>query len=290
MRWAWAMGTVATVLGLGCEPEQRPAEFPPQLPDASGDASAADVPGDTTPTGLSGTWALATDWSTCVNVVDNLVELRTYKLLRVQMVQKGHKITEVRTLCSAVSTPLLGQTTTFPTPLLQAVGPLEVQGDLHGTGVGAGYASGPEVQLYGVKMESPLADPLPATSSDPRIIDTDADDQPGGTLQVGKICQLYVALRATSSLQGTQVLPGRIEGTAVQDNEQLTLGGSSPFCTQSLPSAPNQGHNAFVLQRLGPGGLALDTDGDGDVSCAEIVAGQAQIVKWRTEDDARCGP
>lgn len=279
-------------VAVACEPAAGPAEFADQVFDTV-DATADTLPGDATATGdpsttMAGTWALATDWSACVAVADARFELRSYKILRVQIEQSGHQLHETRTLCSATSTQLLGQATVFPTPLLQAVGPLQVDATVIASGASTAYESSAEIQLYGVKLNQPFADPMPTDAGDPQVFDTDGDGKPGATLLIGKLCQIYVAIRAVSSLQGMWVAPGRFEGAGLHDVDQITLGGSSAFCEQSFPTYPNQPHSGFALQRVDEAGLSLDADKNGDVSCAEIVSAQAKIVTWKKADDSRC--
>lgn len=266
-----------------------PGEFDAVYRDATADlpsdVSASDSSGGAS---ASGTWAMATDWSTCVAIGEVRFELRTYKLLRVQVQQVGTVWRERRTVCSVINTPLLGQTTVFSPQIIQSYAPQELTSSATGNAVGDRYYGALDLQLFGAKLSEPLTEPMPTSSGDPRVVDSDGDGHPGGTLLVGALCQLYAANRALSQVVGEFVAPGRIEGGALHDTTQVALGSSSSFCAQAFATVPNQPHNAFVMARVDAAGLGLDSDGDGEVSCAEITAGQTQIIQWRPADAARC--
>jgi hypothetical protein len=285
-RW-WPVWSVVLLWGCGA-PDATPSVFGPQVLDAIADTGTDIGPASdaTVTTGFAGTWALATDWSTCVQLGSNAVELRSYKLLKVEVEAHGTTLRERRTLCAANNTPLLGQLTVLPQPLIDNMPLLELDSTVTGDAKGDVYHGGIEVQPIGVKLANPIHDAMPTSPGDPRIVDHEADGNPGGTMQIGQICQLYVANRAISSLHGSFTAPGRIEGGGYHFTEQLVLGGSSAFCQQSFPTVSNHPHHAFVMQRAS----GWDSDGDGKVSCAEIVSRQAQFVQWRTPDNGRCPP
>jgi hypothetical protein len=268
------------VVCAACEPELGPGRFDAQvLPDtvSGGDVGLA---GDVSAT-QGKTWAMATDWSTCVALGDLRLELRTRKLLKVEVAPFAGFWRETRTVCAVQNTPLLGQATVFPQKLIASLPAMTVH-SAHGAD--GSYASDLETQLFGAHLDHPASDPLPADTSDPRVYDSDGDGHPGGTLQVGGLCELYQVNRAVSACTGKTVAPGRIEGGAVHHVSQFNLGGTSAFCTQAYETTDLQPENRFVLMQAG----ALDLDGDGQVSCFEIVQSQPQWVTWRDADNARC--
>lgn len=250
-----------------------------------GDVSASDSAAATT---ASGTWAMATDWSTCVYIGEVAFELRTYKLLRVEVEQQGAVWRERRTLCSVINTPLLGQTTLFSPAIIASYAPQQLLSTATGAAAGARYYGGLDLQLFGAKLAKPETEAMPTSAADPRVVDSDGDGHPGGTLKVGAICELYAANRALSQVSGEFVSADRVEGGALHDTTQVAFGSSSSFCAQAFATVPNQPHNAFVLARVDGGALDLDGDGDGAVSCGEIVAGQGKFVSWRPADPSRC--
>ena len=215
---------------------------------------------------------------------------RTRKLLRVQLSQQGHRVFEKRTVCSMLTTPLLGLTTVIPPAVIAGIGTLEVESLLFWNGVGQSYLGGVDVQLFGVQLDDPIADALPGKGDldDPRIVDSDKDGKPGATLKVGSACEVHVVQRAISVLDGVIAAPGRIVGTGMHATQQVVLSATSSICASNFSTRPNDPHNQFVLVRVDAGGLNLDTDGDGDVSCAEIIAAQAQFITWTEPDNAAC--
>ena len=275
------------LLPLACQPVADPSHWPEQHLDvASGDGSAPPV---ALTAELTGTWALATDWSTCVTI-GKPFENRTRKLLRVEMSQQGHRVHELRRVCSIQTTPLLGLVTVIPDPVIAAIGPLHVESLLFWNGPGQSFLGGVDAQLFGAKLDDPISDALPGKSdlSDPRIVDSDGDGEPGATLLVGAACKIHVVQRAISTLDGVVQTSGRIAGQGMHATQQVVLSATSPICSTTFTTAPNDSQNQFTLMRVDAGGLNLDSDGNGDVSCAEIIAAQGQLIAWREPDNAHC--
>ena len=292
-----ASAAVCPALVAGCgDLEPAPGEFDAIDRDGAislpGDTSATDsAGGDTAAVGsATGTWAMATDWSTCVYIGELRFELRTYKLLRVEVEQVGTLWREKRTVCSVINTPLLGQTTVFSQAVINSYASQQLLSSATGNATGSAYYGALDLQLFGAKLSQPATEAMPTSTADPRVVDSDGDGHPGGTLKVGAICELYAANRAISQVSGQFVSPTRIEGGALHDTTQVAFASSSGFCAQSFVTVPNQPHNAFVLARVDSAGLGLDSDGDGQVSCGEIAAGQAKIASWRAADNERCPP
>lgn len=284
---ARALGALLALLAA-CQPVPEASEYREQVrPDAV--SALADIGAVALPGVLTGTWAMATDWSTCVTV-GKVFETRTRKLLRVEMSRQGHRVLEKREVCATWITPVLGLGTTLGPGVIGGIGALDVQSLMLAEGVGQSYVGGPEVQLYGLKMADPLLEPMPGKGDvdDPRIWDSDGDGHIGATLKVGPSCEVRVVQRAISSVSGTIDASGRITGQGVHFSEQVVLEATSALCAQAYQTAPNDAHNRFVMLRVDKGGVGLDASGDGEVSCAEIVAGMGGYVSWLDVDDTRC--
>lgn len=285
-----------TALGLllltGCEPTLTPAPYPVQAVssgDVAGGDASGDVPVGPAPGSMTGTWVLAADFSTCVDVADQ-VETRARTLTRVEIVQNGQRLHEKREVCSIFSTEVFGLPTTAPQATLAALGIIQVESTVFGEGPDQGYASGVDAQLFGVKFLDPLTEPMPTSVADPRVIDGDLDGHPGATFRLGNACDLYLVQRALSTVTAVRGKDGTFTGGGVRSNEQLNLGGSSGLCQAGAVTKVNNNSSHARLVRIDGGGLKLDTNGDGTTSCAEIIAGQAQVVTWIAPDDVRCQP
>ena len=278
---------VVVALSVACgDPVPKQAAYGPQVFDTTSDSQGADTVGlaaAASAGGDDGIWALATEWSTCVEVGDLRLELKSYKLLRVEVATAGVFWQEKRQVCSVKNSPLLGQATVFPPKLIASLPVMPVASARKPDG---SYLSSFEAQVIGVLLANPLLDDMPLDAADPRVFDSDKDGNPGGTLQVGTLCEVYQANRARSQIFGQQVAAGRIEGGALHSVSQVFLGGTSAFCTQPFPTTDNHPEHRFVLVKALA--MGLDTDGDGAVTCNEIIAGQEKIITWRPADDKRC--
>lgn len=275
---------------MGCEPAPTDGLFVAQELDAGG--ASADGSGNAdvaASSGMTGQWLLATDWSTCVTIGGPPVELRTRKLLLVEMVHKGHRIKEQRTVCSVETTQLIGLKTLVPKAVAQAGGTMAIEATIFSEEEGGSYSSEAEVQLWGAKLKDPLADPMPTVddAQDPTLVDTDGDGKPGATLRIDGICDIYVTQRAVATVVGTVDKDGNITGEGLHTTEQHVLSATKPICAQKYTTAPNDLHNSFLLGRGSSYG-GIDTSGDGVVDCDELIAGQSKLVKWIEPDDQRC--
>jgi hypothetical protein len=284
---------------LACEPDPTPSTWQPQA-QTSADGEGVDTDPDAAVdpdgsvydlTDLSGTWVRATDWSTCVKVLGRFDESRIFTLTRVEIAQDNYRLSEVHEICQVRSTPVAGLETLIPKAAIDSGNPIYVESTLFGSGEGAIYASGLQIQLWGMRMDDPVADLLPTrdTLPDPRIFDADDDGAPGVTFTVGgDFCFMRTVQRTLSTIYGTLQPDGRILGQSSVVSEQFLIEATNAFCDTSWEVRANDDFNNIVMVRVDSGGLDLDSDGDGVVSCDEIIAAQERIILWSDVDKNRC--
>lgn len=278
---------------LACDPPLTPGNFSAQVLDAqTGDSVQNFQEVSQTTEDLSGTWVLVSDWSTCVTVGDKF-ELRNYEISRVQIVQEGLALHETREDCSVVNTPLLAQTTVVPPPAVQSANPMKSTAFMPSTLPGMPYTGGVEVQTWGLKFGDPLTESMPVDETDSRIVDSDNDGHPGVTLKVGGICELYAIQRAVMVRTGAMDKNGILSGGGTRNIVQVALGASSGFCATQFTTVSNQTDNHWKMRRVDKQGLNLDANGDGKVTCDEIVQNQAAFLQpptddWTPPDDKHC--
>lgn len=279
-------------LGVGCEPEATEGLYPDQVVDVSDMGG-----GEETPDGqavvdfsdMNGTWVQARDTSTCVTVFVPF-ETRSYTLTRVEIEQKGQILLETHEVCSVETTPVVGIQTIIPSAVIESANPIQVESVLYGTEPGASYVGGPILSIWGMDLEDPQSDLLPEEEDDPRVVDADEDGSPGVTLKAGgDFCDLHVLQRDFSQMHGTLQEDGSIEGPTTALIQQVILGATSDFCGQDFETRPNPSESTGKMIRVDERGIDLDTNGDGSVSCEEIIAAQSRIISWREPDEGRCG-
>lgn len=286
----------ALLLLAACQPEATEGLYGPQGQDVDAGADLPDLPNQPGGqnlvdfTDMDGTWAQVRDFSTCVAVA-GVTETRSRTLLRVQVRQEGRRLIETQEVCSLRTTPVLGVETVIPEAVFLNSNPRHGESFLFGRRPGGLYQSGPVPSTWGLALEDPLTDEMPAGDDpeDERIIDSDRDGQPGATLKLGgDFCDLWVVQRDVASMSGTLQADGSIEGSGTTVTDQVVLGASNEFCGQSFATTPNPGGGYFKMVRVDARGVNLDTDGDGEVSCQEIIDAQESLVTWREPDAARC--
>lgn len=289
-RTSLVAAALAASLTAACDPELTEPLFMEQSVDIDAGVGGDDVATGTVSDDLTGTWVLVGDWSTCVTVFGT-EELRTRYIQRVEIEQEGIRLHERHTICSAVNTPLLGLETVVSDAILAAASPIEVESVVIGTPGKLGYQGGVQAQLWGIRLDDPIDEPFPrpADLPDDRIYDSDADGHDGATLSIGGgACEVYVAQRALSSVHGQLQPDGTIVGGGFMRTEQTVIDASNAFCASPYQTVSNDAFTSTRLIRVDAQGLDLDTDGDGEVDCEEILAVRTRFGAFLEPDKSRC--
>lgn len=280
----------------------------------SGD-SVGDVDAQIVPT-IDGTWLHYHQMSTCVDLGQASVELVNRTLYIVESEESADEfgtLTERWTACDIELSEVFGLLPRITPALLEHGFPFETrQGLVTGTSIGARYASGAVPELWGLEMDEPASEPMPSNDDctrvpgdasavscdDDRIIDMDRDGNPGATLRFNDgVCEAYVVQRTTNFFQGQFVRPDRIEGNpdgpfggAVGVTGQVVLDATTSFCTTEYETRSNDAFSGWARQRIdGRGGaLNLDANGDGSITCDEVVDAGPQLFARRANNDDSC--
>ncbi len=250
----------------------------------AGDAANRDVPDapleewDTSEAGeLSGIFAV--EVVVRVNVVIDVETRQLFRLRILQDGQDGRTLRQQTTLCRLLLPSVEGLAEITIPPALENL--IQTKADDR-TGrflssadpVGARYTPDPAFFLIGAELESPETDPMPDQDDLTGALDEDGDGQPGVTLVASAIvcdepAELYAALRTRAGLSGTVTDLNTIEGEVDPVLDQSVLGFSDPCIAVAadLPIEVDDG-NTFLARRVGN---EEDLDGNGNVSCTEIV-------------------
>ena len=209
-----------------------------------------------------------------------VVPVRLKQLLRLRIVQQGTTIHEKSTLC-AFKLPVVQDVASLEIPpLLQqviATKSTEDQGTYLSSDavVNAAYSPPPFLVVVGANLQNPATDPLPTMTDLTNAVDEDHDGNPGVTLLANVLTctqqqNLFVALRVTGNLSGTVITPDVITGKVDIGFNESILGYSDDCLSTAAqiqivitPGSP------FRAERTSS---ADDIDGNGNVSCPELVA------------------
>ncbi|HSN43430.1 MAG TPA: hypothetical protein VLR88_05170 [Propionibacteriaceae bacterium] len=221
-----------------------------------------------------------------------IVPVELKQIFRVRMVQRGRRIHQKVTLC-AFKLPVVPNVATLVIPpAMQALiqtKTTESEGDYLSSDavVGATWTPPSPFVLVGANLANAATDPLPTETDLSHEADEDGDAHPGVTLSAnvvtcGRFEQLYVALRTAVALSGTVLTPNAIEGKMDVSLAQSILGWSDPCLSSAAqiniqiePKSPFRG------QRVG---TAEDVDGNGNVSCPELIANAGKIFGTSWDD------
>ncbi len=213
------------------------------------------------------------------------VEVQSKQLYRLRILQQGAWIHQKTTLCS-LSLPSISGTVTLAIPdnlrTLIRSRSTETEGTYLSTDqiIQAKYLPPPFLQVFGASLANPATDPLPTMDSGVAT-DDDGDGLPGVTLIANTIVcsvnpqKLYVALRVSGELGGTVQTPDIITGLAQIHLDESVVGYSDPcLSVASMIKISVEPNSPFRAQRVG---AAQDLNGDGNVSCPEIVDTAATV-------------
>lgn len=278
--------------GAGCLPLPRP--FAPDsgvdpvedaglddaaLPeDAAVDAGLDPVDAGPEPTiELSGTWARRTRTSHLTGDADDVLGRLTVTILsRVELLQRGSSAEERITTCAIDVALAEGSVTTvtFPSAAVAALPSASTVATVDNAGFGTRFQPQRRILLFGFRTEQdPATDPLPQRADDPRVTDSDGDDQPGTTLIVGGTTpgELWTVGRMILFEQGIVRSATTIEGTAENAWTLVKLGASNDTLA-ALPvevTADPQPTDELRMVRV-----ATTPDG---LDCGRLVAAQGEL-------------
>ena len=185
-------------------------------------------------------------------------------------------------MCAEEQSPVVGGLQTFvPAAIPAGLPERTVDAFALGREPGDAWLSQELVELWGLSDDVGVDEPLPESAEDPRVADQDGDGQPGVTLTIGNnFCDVHIVQRTRYRLSGELVSGHRIEGSLWSEVDKNVLSATLPFCESSNQLEPRPDGNRVVLQRVDGknGGANLDADGNGEVDCAEILAGRERLV------------
>ncbi|MBI5496287.1 MAG: hypothetical protein HY904_14795 [Deltaproteobacteria bacterium] len=220
-------------------------------------------------------------------------------ILRMDLAQNDHDLAVTFTTCHVTlpAVTSIAGTVTNETPpaFLAAIPRVTQQLRLAETTLGTVVEFPRSVVVVGAELGNPADDGLPSDADDPRVRDSDNDGQPGVTVLNSLGGEQHIVYRNKGSSRARVRSSNRLDGDVLGDLVALTetsvfgLGGSFMPDTAQLPS---------VLQVARVDGLngspRIDNDGDGELSCQEIVDAQAQVFNpkrsaWGTGMLLACG-
>lgn len=203
-------------------------------------------------------------------------------LVLVDVEQSGLDVRARFTTCEvslpAVNT-IVGEVTNETLPsFLAAIPVVEHDFSLDGAKLGATWKPPASIVVVGAELADPEHEALPTEADDPRVRDDDDDGQPGVTVLNSLGGEQSVAFRNVGRTEGRVVSSTRIEGNelgsllAVTETSVFGIGGSFLPPREALPS---------VVQLLRVDGRYgapdVDVDGDGNVSCDELLVSSASL-------------
>lgn len=296
---------LSILLALGCEPAEVEGIYPER--DAAPTADAALVTADAGVVegealdDVEGVWMLYMQDRSCLTALGSSVEQIITTTYRVEIEGLGvgglpgeeHVRQRLQMCKQEVSPAVGGLITTIPPEVIDSLpvhtldGALALALDDAGrpTSAPTRYWTTELMDLWGVPPDFSTTAPLPTEAEDEAVRDQDADGAPGVTLVLGNdLCDIYVVQRTRQRLGGYSVSPIRVEGTFSSVVEQRVLGATNRLCETENTTTVGPNPYPFTLLRVdgAQGALSLDLDGDGEITCAELVSAEPALVDGDT--------
>ncbi len=196
--------------------------------------------------------------------------------IKVELVQTGADIDATFTTCFVTLAPVksIAGTVTEEAPpaFVGAIPPVHAHFTLEDVALGAVFDPPASVVVSGAALADPGTDALPTSADDPRVRDSDGDGAPGVTIHNSLAGDQNITFRNTGDTRGRVESGNRIVGDSAGDlsalPESSVLGAGDAF----LPDVEGVPSVWEMVRVDGQNGAPdMDDNGDGEVSCQEIV-------------------
>lgn len=226
-----ALGLCLALAGLatltGCEPGGALPEEEGQPLAGGGKADDPNAPALPT---IAGVYGLELT-STVTSKSTETGEVKTYEpriTALVTATQEGSAVTLSVKLCDAVLPEVASYEPTMADGLIASLPAVTVRGALARVDGAVRLATEPAAVVIGARLQNPVTDALPTSSSDSRVVDQDRDGKAGVTISAMGF-DVYGAVRAIFSLDGTVGEERVIAGPADLEESYAIYGDTVPF-------------------------------------------------------------
>lgn len=230
---------------------------------------------------LSGTW-VAKHVTTSVSDLPVIGEVvsAARSLIVYDVTQEGDRVRFAQTVCQidVRSSPSLVKTI-LPEAFTKALSGAIREARLVRKKGAVHLVSRPLWEVHGASLDAAQTDPLPRSTEDPRLRDTDGDGQPGLTIRVEGFVdgELYVVHRGWTAWAGTVIDRDTFEVKLLWDSEQSIVGTTHKWLDYTPPTSPHRNGSLSYLRarRAEP-----------SVGCREFLAAPGRHLS-QTKREAR---
>lgn len=241
---------------------------------------------------INGTWVLYLEDHFCLEAVGSKIEniVWSWYLVDFDTMQVGSgpelTLNANMQVCHEELSPLILNLVTMIPDSVAAIQPIHrVPAYLMDKGQGGKFMLAELVERWGLDQSlDPLA-PVPTVVNDSNVVDQDGDGKPGVSFDVvsptgSDLCDVYVVQRKRVRLNGNVIDSSRIEGEVWSELNKVILEATSPLCKSNADMYKSPAGATFHLVRVDgrEGGINLDINQDGTISCEEIIRAKEALM------------
>lgn len=196
-------------------------------------------------------------------------EARTLAVTLLDVEQQGGALTLREEVCGVESRdPTEMVRTRYPAAFAKALSGVQRSAHLEHGPQGLRWVEPKQASVRGASISE--AEPLPKLGTDPRVIDSDGDGQPGLTVEIDGMVSgsVFVVQKGWSALEG-QLRADRAEGLIRWSSEQVVVGATHRLL-QSAPASrphPDPKKSFFRMRRVPT-----------DATCADIQSRRQTLL------------
>lgn len=207
------------------------------------------------------------------------LETHTYTWALVNWRQLGDRVDYKERTCGVFTQPVMGARTIYRPAFIRGVPVRDRSGFLQGEGPIRRFDAGPYSQQFGVTLDDPFNDPLPASPDDVRISDDDQDGFPGVTVGIYHPLvgegEVYIAQRSIVRLEGELLPDGSVRGFIRTAPNMFRIGGNKWWLNKENPQRPHPDYKTspFVMVQV-----------EDAADCDDVLAKKDTLFEGREPD------
>ncbi len=246
--------SLSLLLSQGCTPKKKAGHG------SNSDTASVSVG----PEAIDGVWAKNIVFTSQTSFLNNTAKAKVGRYSLVNLTVKDGQVLVQEKACDIQGVTSSPAVISFPRTFMRSLPDRSYSYQLTGETGHQQLSLKKMVELFGTKLANPLSDPLPSAPDDGRVADSDADGQPGVTVElslntfVKLAAQIYEVQRNIWNEDVTLIDAGTMRGSVSWTVEQNIIGSNIPLVAQAKADVEILNAESSVIMRKLPAGSGCD--------------------------------